>query len=332
MERLSKMRAWYCDYGNLMDSCLHLKGWVQVEQQQGKIDATDCVTTPEVAIIMRSKDEKPYVDETLAALACQRYTNYTLYNVDSGSADGTLEAVKAFNPNPDNVIEIAPEDYVPGPVLNMMLERTSAPIVVLLNADAIPQDERWLEMLVTPILAGTADATVSKQIPRECARFIDKYDFERAYSERTLAKQPEFFSAVSCAFRRAIWEETKFYEDGYAEDLAWSRACQEKGARFNLVNESVVEHSHNYTIRGLFKKRYRHGVAYVTIYDARPNALRQTYLCCRELVRDFLYAMRKFRVDTIPYNVMHRLIVHVAYYFGERDGCRHRNERESMQT
>jgi len=303
-----------------------------VVEQQDESAPADGKSTSAVAIIMRSKDEQPYADQALAGLATQRYTDYTLYNVDSGSTDGTLEAVKAFNPNPDNVVEIAPEAYVPGPVLNMMLERTVEPIVVFLNADAIPQDDRWLETLLAPILAGTADATVSKQIPRECARFIDKYDFERAYSERTLAKQPEFFSAVSCAFRRAIWEETKFYDDGYAEDIAWSKACQEKGARFKLVSESVVEHSHNYTIRGLFKKRYRHGVAYVTIYGARPNAPRQIFQCCKELVRDMLYTLGKLRPDTIPYNVTHRVVVHLAYYLGERDGRRRRNEQESSNA
>ena len=98
-----------------------------------------------VAIIMRSKDEQPYVEPTLAALAKQSYRAYTLYNVDSGSTDGTLGVVKAFNTNPTLVFEIKPEEYVPGPVLNMMVAKTTEPIVVFLNADAIPQDEAWLE-------------------------------------------------------------------------------------------------------------------------------------------------------------------------------------------
>ena len=286
-----------------------------------------------IAIIMRSKNEQPYAEQALAALAEQSYEAYTMYNVDSGSTDGTLEVIKAHNPSPGLVFEIRPEEYVPGPVLNMMVAKTTEPIVVFLNADAIPQSDTWLETLIIPILNGEADATVSKQIPRDCARFIDKYDFERAYySARTIEKSPEFFSAVACAFRRELWEETKFYDKGYAEDIAWSKVCQEKGARFQLVLDSVVEHSHNYTIKKLYRKRYRHGVAYVTIYDAQPNALRQFILCCKELARDMLYTLRKFRLDTIPYNIAHRIIIHMAYYHGERDERRRRNLLKSCNA
>lgn len=284
-----------------------------------------------VAIVMRSKDEQPYADPALAALRDQSYTNFTLYNVDSGSTDGTLEAVKRFNPDPANVIEIKPEDYVPGVVLNDMVARTAEPVVVFLNADAIPQDRYWLEKLVAPILAGDADATMSRQIPRPDARFIDKFDFERGYAAQSGDQAPTFFSAVSCAFRRALWEETRFYTEGYAEDLAWFQTCQARGARFRLVPDSVVEHSHNFTVRGLYRKRYRHGLAFVDIYGTRPAAMRQAARCAKEIVRDFLYTARKLRFDTVPYNILYRIVIHWAYYRGEHAGWRRRSETKESE-
>jgi rhamnosyltransferase len=278
--------------------------------------------TPAVAIIMRSKDEKPYVDTVLERLREQTYTNYVLYNIDSGSTDGTLETVKRSNPDPGKVYEIPAESYVPGIVLNDMVARTAEPIVVLLNADAIPQSNDWLEKLLRPILSGEVDATMSRQIARPAARFIDRYDYDRAYEAVAMTKADGFFSAVACAFKRELWEETRFYTEGYAEDLAWSKTCQDKGHRFTLVMDSVVEHSHNFTLKGLYTKRYRHGVAYVYIYDARSHFFRQLYRCVRELARDFLYAVRKGRVDTVPYNIAYRVVIHWAYYRGMCDGLR----------
>jgi rhamnosyltransferase len=277
---------------------------------------------PQVAIIMRSKNEQPYIRDTLERFSRQTFTDYVLYNVDSGSTDGTLDVVRQHNPRPENVVEIASEAYVPGPVLNTMIEKTTEPIIVLLNADAIPLDDHWLERLLAPIVAGEADATMSRQVVRGSARFIDQYDYERAYSEKNLERDADFFSAVACAFRRKLWEDTKFYTDGYAEDLAWCKACREKGARFRIVTDSVVEHSHNYSIRGLYGKRYRHGIAYVHIHNERPRFFRQCVQCVREIARDLLHALRKGRLDTVPYNVLHRVVIHLAYYRGEREGRR----------
>ncbi len=105
---------------------------------------------PVVAIIMRSKNEMPYTKDVFKALDTQTYRNFVLYNVDSGSTDGTLEVVEANNPDPSKIVRIPPEDYVPGKVLNMMLERAKESIIVFLNADAIPQDANWFRAVDSP--------------------------------------------------------------------------------------------------------------------------------------------------------------------------------------
>jgi rhamnosyltransferase len=285
-------------------------------------DASPAGARAQVAVIMRSMNEQPHTEPTLKGLMAQSYADFTLYNVDSGSTDGTMEVVQEYNEDAECIVQIAPEDYVPGVVLNDMIGRTREPITVFLNADAIPQDEFWLEKLIQPILDDQADATMSRQLPRDEAPFIVKNDFYRGYNPKSIKSDEVFFSAVACAFRRSLWEETRFYTTGYSEDMAWATACKKKGARFAYVHESAVEHSHNFTIKGLYKKRFRHGVAYVFIHDAKPSLLKQSYACLRELARDGLYALRTGRIDTIPYNIVYRTTIHMGYYFGEREGIR----------
>lgn len=276
-----------------------------------------------IAIIMRAKNEMPHARRALAALRTQTRKDWKLYAIDSGSTDGTLEEIKAFPP--DVLVEIKPEDYEPGPVLNRMIAMTAEPIVVFLNADAIPLDDRWLETLVSPVERREVDATMSVQVARADADFIVAYDYARAYDPRNIKDENEdFFSAVACAFQRTLWEAHPFKEKGYSEDLAWARECRKANARFKLVTESRVEHSHNFTIPGLHKKRYRHGRAYVDIFGARPEPLRQTFQCAKEIVRDFLYALRKGRPDTIPFNIAHRYTIHRALYQGICDERRDR--------
>ena len=274
-----------------------------------------------VAIIMRSKDEMPYAVTALERLASQTWKAWTLYNVDSGSKDGTVEAIKKFNP--DRITEIPPSAYVPGKVLNEMIARTHEELIVFLNADAIPLNDFWLERLLRPLLDGVADATMSKQHARPDARFIVDYDYRRAYDPKNIKEENEdFFSAVACAFRRSLWERVKFPESGYAEDLAWAKAVREQGARMKLVLDSEVEHSHNYTLKGLHRKKFRHGETYHRMYGQRPNGLRQIYLCLREIVRDGLYACRRLKFGTIPYNLAYRVVIHWALDQGLRAATR----------
>jgi rhamnosyltransferase len=279
----------------------------------------------QVAVIMRSKDEMPYVTPALNSLREQTFREVELWAVDSGSTDGSLEALQK-EVAPERLIQIRPDEYIPGKVLNDMIARTAAPVIVFQNADAIFQHPDALEKLLRPIFDGEADATMCAQVTRPDARFIVSYDYQRAYNPKNIkGDNADFFSAVTCAFKRELWEQTKFPEAGYAEDVAWAKACRAQGARFQLVTDSVVEHSHNYTLRGLYRKKFRHGVTFAREYGRSANLLLQTGELFKEWTRDLLYALRKGKLQTIPYNIAYRAVIHTALYQGLKAGT---NERD----
>lgn len=280
----------------------------------------DVTSEVSVAVIMRSKNEQPHIERSLKALHQQNYRNFKLYNVDSGSTDGSFEAVQKWNPDQNCIVLIKPEEYVPGKVLNAMVEKAAEPIIVLLNSDAVPMSNDWLSLLLNPILKGDADATMSRQISRKDAYFIVDYDYIRAYDPKNIKKNPYFYSAVACAFRRELWEEVSFYTEGYSEDMHWSKVCQKKGARFQYVPESVVEHSHNYTYREHYTRRFVEAEADVEIFGYQQNLLLQGIQCIKELARDLFYALRKGRINTIPYNILYRVVAHKGIYDGLRQG------------
>jgi glycosyltransferase involved in cell wall biosynthesis len=274
-----------------------------------------------VAVIMRSKNEEPYATPTLDELYKQTWRPFTLYNVDSGSTDGTLEAIRRYNPEPANVKQILPDDYVPGRVLNDMIASAGEDIIVLLNADCIPLSHGWMASLLQPLLADEADAVTSRQVARPDARLIVAYDLDRAYSDNNVQKRRHsFFSAAACAFRRSVWEEEKFPEEGWGEDFVWAVRCSRKGVRFDIVVDAVVEHSHNYTFQTLYRREYGHGIVHYRMLDEKPSLIRQTYSCAKHIVRDLLYTIGKGRLLTVPYNVAYRIVFHWAHYRGRRAG------------
>ena len=263
-----------------------------------------------VAIIMRARNEMPQVQQTLGMLKKQTFTGFDFFAIDSGSTDGTLQVLQE---NYREVSQIPPEQYVPGKVLNEAISRTAHPIIVLLNADAVPLSNDWLEQLLAPLLQDEADAVFCKQVARPEARLIVKYDYERAYRPERMV--PGFFSAVACAFKRELWERIAFRDQGYAEDHAWAADCIAAGAHFRFTGDAVVEHSHNYTLKQLFEKRYRQAVT----LSETPDLIRQVARCLREITRDVLYACRTFQIQTIPYNMAYRITIHRAVYRGLKD-------------
>ncbi|MEN7972899.1 MAG: glycosyltransferase family A protein [Verrucomicrobiota bacterium] len=269
------------------------------------------------AIIMRSKNEMPYVCTTLGMLQKQTFQDFELFAIDSGSTDGTLDELRKHC-NAEHLSQINPGDYSPGQVLNEAIARTGHSIVVLLNADAVPRSEDWLEQLIQPILDDAADATFSRQIARADAHFIVAYDYQRAYTAEKAGDH--FFSAAACAFKRELWERHKFYKDGYAEDAIWATACRMFNARFKLAPGSEVEHSHNYSTKELFLKRFRHGISFAKVHGETSPLGRRIYLCMRELGRDFLFACRQRQFRTIPYNIAYRITIHTGLHRGIREG------------
>lgn len=259
----------------------------------------------QAAIIMRSKNEMPHIGAALEQLGRQSFRDFELHAVDSGSTDGSVDELRKHC---NHLVEIESEAYVPGKVLNEAIARANPSILVLLNADAVPQSEDWLEKLIRPILGNEADATFSRQVARPGAPFIVAYDYQRAYDPKNAA---DAFSAVACAFRRELWERHPFPPIGYAEDTAWAAACRKSGARIRFVEDSVVEHSHTYTLKELFNKRKRQAATFTRA--PQPG-------CARELVRDILFAGRKFKIHTIPYNTAYRIAIHAGIRAGMKEG------------
>ncbi len=272
-----------------------------------------------VAIIMRSMNEQPYVEQVFEALRKQSFRDFTLYNVDSGSTDGTWECVCRENSRADKRRRIRLEQYVPGKVLNDTIALTTEPIIALLNADAIPLSTAWLEELVQPLLRNEADATLSRQIARKDAHFIVKNDYLRAYDPARYTTQSlDLFSAVSCAFKRSIWEQCSFPSEGYAEDWAWFQACRQLGMRFRLAAGSVVEHSHNYSLNALYRKRFRQAKTFVRVDGVPPSACKQALAALKEVARDLYSAAKCLQFHTIPYNIAYRGVIHAATYWGRK--------------
>lgn len=205
------------------------------------------MSTPAVSIVMRSFNEGWALKETLPALAAQRFTDWELIVIDSGSTDDSVDLIRAAKPA--HFIQIQPHEYNPSRVMNHGMRLAKADTVLFLNADATPQGANWLEPLYQALQQPDVAAAFSRQIPRPDCEAVFAHDYDRCFGpERESVKWDHFFSMVSSGLRRDVWEKRGFREDlQYAEDDEYTRWCVAQGYRIAYVPESVAMHSHNYT-------------------------------------------------------------------------------------
>lgn len=215
-------------------------------------------------VIMRSCNDMPVVAETLAMIRKQTIAS-RLIVFDNESTDGTARLARELA---DEVVTVPAGEYVPGRVLNQAMTLSNGELVAFVNSDSTPQNKHWLDSL----LGGFNDhvgATFGRQVPRPDCPLLYAKDTEDTYGQGDKqGKWRQCFSMASSAIRREVWRQTPFSEDlAYSEDLDWTWRIQQAGWRIRYVPDSIVAHSHNYTLRQLYRRQYGEGMAEATIFD-----------------------------------------------------------------
>ncbi len=273
-----------------------------------------------ISIIMRSKNDGAVIRETLSMLYKQTICNFELLNVDSGSSDNTVDLIREF---PGKLTQIPSESYIPGRVLNSMVNIATGKLIVLLNSDATPANEVWLENLLNTFNDPTIKVAFSRQIARNNAWELVKFDYLRAFPSASRGNMPpDFISFASAAFRRETWEASPFYEEGLAEDHHWAHNLVKQGTSITYIPHSIVVHSHNLSIRSLYRKEfYQGGMARVHIFGEQPDILAEGGSFFKAVARDILYALPKGLILSLFYSPIYRFTQHLAFYRGRRKGA-----------
>jgi rhamnosyltransferase len=278
---------------------------------------------PLVTIVMRSKNDTAYIDRTFEEIFKQKFRDFEILNFDSGSEDGTWDIIRKYNP--EKCRQFAPEDYVPGKVLNQAVAEAEGEIIVFNNSDCIPTDENWLEYLIKPLREPGAEkisAVFCNQVPRPDAFPLVRKDNLRAFGDgATAAGWEHFFSLASSAALKKTLRQYPFREDlQYSEDLDWTWRLGKEGYHTVYVPEAAVEHSHNYSFTELRKRFYNEGVAEAQIYAEAKTFWRGFFFpWLAETVRDFAYLLKGGEILTVPRAFRYRLIQRFAAWRGRRD-------------
>ncbi|HLL85534.1 MAG TPA: glycosyltransferase family 2 protein [Longimicrobium sp.] len=275
-----------------------------------------------VTVIMRSKNSAWVIGQALSGLSAQRRKDFELLVVDSGSTDATLDIVGRF---PHRLIRIEAREYFPGAVLNMAIREAKGDFLVFQNSDVVPLAQNALERLLAPLERGEADAAFARQLPRPEAHTWVRRDYAVAFPAAGEPPPWMSYSLPFAAMTRAAWTRRPFYEDAWgSEDTEWGHQARKAGLTVRYVPDALVMHSHNYTLRQLYGRRFIEGEADAFIHPEPRSLVAFARGLCASWGRDAVAHLAAKDFTGLALSVPRRLVFHWAYQRGNALGARRR--------
>lgn len=143
--------------------------------------------------------------------------------------------------------------------------KSKADILVFVTQDVVIEDENWLYNLTKNIVNGKCEAAYSRQISK--FNNIEKYTREKNYPEisRVVSKKdiPKlglntfFFSDAASAIKTSVFKKLNGYDGKklpISEDMYIAYKIVMNGYKISYEAESIVYHSHNFTLKELYNR------------------------------------------------------------------------------
>jgi len=249
---------------------------------------------PETSIIIRAFNEAEFIGDVLEAVENQKYQDFEMILVDSGSTDGTLEIAEEYV---DTIEFVSPQNFTFGYSCNVGCEVASGDYCSFLSAHAIPTDNRWLGTMVDNLYDDEVAMTYSNQIGAKTTKFSERRLFNELFPNKSRRQRPPDYWAnnASSAFKRSLWEEHKFDEHltGH-EDIEWAKHFMDQGYIVVYEADACIYHIHDESWEQVFNRFEREAIADVEIGIKSPSERWEEYFSIpKNIVEDILAAIKQ---------------------------------------
>ncbi len=216
-----------------------------------------------IDIICPLYNAEDYIKNLQNALANQKNVKiHQILYVITKSSDQTEAILKKLHASYQTINQ---KDFSHSLTREKAALASQADIVCFITQDIIIQDDYWLEKLVQPIISGVADAAYSRQISEYSN--IEKYTRESNYPAKSSIKSKKdipklglntfFFSDAASAVKLSTFKKLDGYDHKklpISEDMYLAYKIIMSGGKIAYQADSVVYHSHNFSLRELYAR------------------------------------------------------------------------------
>lgn len=268
--------------------------------------------------------------DLLNAVFAQRVDfSFEVIIVDSTSRLDDVQRMREF---PVKFEQIKPEEFGHGRTRNLLASKAHGDVLLYLSQDAQPVNGTWMSALIScfedPLVAGS----YAQQIPRADADPLIRFFLARTYGSRPARRRLRakdavhideiFFSNVSSAIRREIWQKFPFRDDlVMSEDQYWAYDVLRAG--YDVVYEPAAQvfHSHNYSLRTLFRRNWDSGASLRGLIGDSPIAIARRGLSY--VLDQASYLVATGRPQWLPYMFVYEATKALGFSMGMRFGQQH---------
>lgn len=238
----------------------------------------------DISVLIPVKNGQRYLDSLLRMVFSQEINaKFEVIIIDSGSTDKTLDIVKRY---PVSLYKIKQAEFNHGLTRNLAICKAQGKYFVLMTQDAIPYDNCWLRKLVDNLendehLAGV----YSRHLPHKDSCAVTRMMVKKFFTSETVRRESWItgienynrltpqekhrfcnFDNVSSCIRKSVWQKVPFPEADFAEDLEWSKKVLEAGYAIVYEPDSVIYHSHDFSISGWYKRNKTNSEKLYTLF------------------------------------------------------------------
>jgi rhamnosyltransferase len=248
-----------------------------------KVESSNTNAIKPCSVVIPTKNGGVLFERVLEKLQQQNiWDSVELLIVDSGSIDSTVEVALRAGAK---VIQIPPEEFNHGATRDYGISQAQGEIVVLMVQDAVPNTPYLLETILRRFVDPDVAGVYVRQIPQPDADLLTKRNLNNWLTGRP---EPEIrkmkaldwyesmapiekyffcnFDNVCSAVRKMVWQNHKFGQINFGEDIDWAERILKAGFKIVYEPTAAVIHSHDRPVSYEYKR---------------------TYVCHRKLYRQF---------------------------------------------
>lgn len=277
-----------------------------------------------VSVILPTRNVEENIGQLLDDILNQDYSGEIDILVMDSSDDRTPEIARSYG---QQVVRIEPDDYNYGGTRNLGVQMTKGEFCVFLSADIKIANRQWLVNLIRHFEDNLVAGVYSRQIPWPDASPMEQFSRLRFYprerkifelcQDSRLRMEELFFSNVSSAIRRSVYERFPLPEMLKTEEWVWVRTVLKAGFRVVYEPESTVYHSHNYSLAQVFREYFDSGASFTAVFPGTNFSSASLFGSgISYLLEEIAFLARTRNVRMMPYALLYEFIKGMGLLLG----------------